>query len=619
MKKEILKGNVPFFVFMYALGVMCAWLTLPNTKNAVIYPNLYRELFFDLTCLCLVFAIIPRKIRHWVRGAVAFVLYSVAIIDVFCFAKYDSTLTPTMLLLVGETNSREASEFLTTLFSPLSALSGVGAVLLLAVLHILWTVYGQKVIAKAVLSRCKRSPLRVQKQSFRRVKRVLLYSIIIALTIWCGYKSWHNKQKIHELMTAPNIGKVEHILTYNDKAQLYEPVYRLAFSIYANKLAAKQIDILIDGIDKVKVDSCAYTCPNIVLIIGESFGPHHSQQYGYFMPTTPRQVEREKTGRLVKFSDVVAPWNLTSFVFKKIFSMQVVGQEGDWCDYPLFPEVFRKAGYQVYFITNQFLPKAKEAVYDFSGGFFLNNPTLSDAMFSVRNSQTYPFDDGMLKEYDKMKNVADKPSSLTPHPSSKLIIFHLAGQHVTYRTRYPKDRTHFTGNDYLEKRPELTDRQRRILSEYDNACLYNDSIVDHICQRFENEDAIVIYMPDHGEECFEGKRNIVCRNHAMAIDYNMARLEFAIPFWVWCSPSFVHNHSDIFEQVVRAKDRRFMTDALPHMLLYLAGIASPHYNAKYNILSPEYDEMRPRILKGKTDYDKLRGERRVERGGKNEK
>ena len=30
-------------------------------------------------------------------------------------------------------------------------------------------------------------------------------------------------------------------------------------------------------------------------------------------------------------------------------------------------------------IANQFLPKAKEAVYDFSGGFFLNNPKLSAA------------------------------------------------------------------------------------------------------------------------------------------------------------------------------------------------------------------------------------------------
>ena len=49
-----------------------------------------------------------------------------------------------------------------------------------------------------------------------------------------------------------------------------------------------------------------------------------------------------------------------------------------------------------------------------------------------------------------------------------------------------------------------------------------------------------------------------------------------------------------------------MTDALPHLLLYLAGIETPTYKEEYNILSPKYDEMRPRILKNSADYDKLR-------------
>lgn len=48
-----------------------------------------------------------------------------------------------------------------------------------------------------------------------------------------------------------------------------------------------------------------------------------------------------------------------------------------------------------------------------------------------------------------------------------------------------------------------------------------------------------------------------------------------------------------------------MTDALPHLLLYLAGISTPYYNARYNVLSDEYDASRPRLLKGNTDYDRL--------------
>ena len=38
-----------------------------------------------------------------------------------------------------------------------------------------------------------------------------------------------------------------------------------------------------------------------------------------------------------------------------------------------------------------------------------------------------------------------------------------------------------------------------------------------------------------------------------------------------------------------------------------AGISAPSYNSKYDLISPDYDETRPRLLKGTTDYDKLKG------------
>ncbi len=107
-----------------------------------------------------------------------------------------------------------------------------------------------------------------------------------------------------------------------------------------------------------------------------------------------------------------------------MLSTHVVGEKGEWCDYPLFPEVFRKAGYNVTFITNEFLPQAKEAVYDFSGGFFLNNPELSKLQFDSRNTQLHALDDGLLKDYDDGLKEAETNSD------HNLTIFHLMGQHV---------------------------------------------------------------------------------------------------------------------------------------------------------------------------------------------
>ena len=593
---EPLHRNCAFAVFMYLLGCITAWATLPDARGARLYDNLYLELFLDVYVLSLILTVLPRKVMIWVRGFFYFALYATAVVDVYCFVKFQSTLTPTMLQLVGETDSRETGEFLRSCVSPDVLLSNVGWVLLLMFVHIISALRlrfphfiprrWRELIKSIWLRACE----------LLRRARPVIGTAVLALLVWSVCTSAHNKAATHKLMTGTTIGDVEHTLTEKDHAVLYQPIYRLVFSVYANTLTAKQIDRLVRTASKVQVDSCSFRSPNIVLIIGESYNRHHSSQYGYTMPTTPRQQKLEKQGRLVKYTDVVSPWNLTSFVFKLLFSMYSVGDKGEWCDYPLFPELFRKAGYHVTFLTNQFLPKAKEAVYDFSGGFFLNNPKLSAAQFDTRNTQLHRYDEDLLKDYDELQGQN------TDH---NLIIFHLLGQHVQYRQRSPKERKLFRGDDYKELKPNLNARERQTLADYDNAILYNDSVVTEIVKKFENEDAIVIYVPDHGEECYEGDMHFFCRMHSAKIDARLAHAEFDIPMWIWCSRKYIKKRPEIFRQVVNARNRRFMTDALAHMLLYLGGIHARDYKEQLNLLSPEYDESRPRILKNTTDYDKL--------------
>ena len=593
---EPLRLNCAFAVFMYMLGCITAWATLPDARGARLYDNLYLELFLDVYVLTLILTVLPRKVMIWVRGFFYFALYATAVVDVYCFVKFQSTLTPTMLQLVGETDSRETGEFLRSCVSPDVIMSNVGWALLLMFVHIISALRlrfphfiprrWRELIKSIWLRACE----------LLRRARPVIGTTVLALLVWSVCTSAHNKAATHKLMTGTTIGDVEHTLTEKDHAVLYQPIYRLVFSVYANTLTAKQIDRLVLTASKVQVDSCSFRSPNIVLIIGESYNRHHSSQYGYTMPTTPRQQKLERQGRLVKYTDVVSPWNLTSFVFKLLFSMYSVGDKGEWCDYPLFPELFRKAGYHVTFITNQFLPKAKEAVYDFSGGFFLNNPKLSAAQFDTRNTQLHRYDEDLLKDYDELQGQN------TDH---NLIIFHLLGQHVQYRQRSPKERKLFRGDDYKELKPNLNARERQTLADYDNAILYNDSVVTEIVKKFENEDAIVIYVPDHGEECYEGDMHFFCRMHSAKIDARLAHAEFDIPMWIWCSRKYIKKRPEVFRQVVNARNRRFMTDALAHMLLYLGGIHARDYKEQLNLLSPEYDENRPRILKKTTDYDKL--------------
>ncbi len=108
-------------------------------------------------------------------------------------------------------------------------------------------------------------------------------------------------------------------------------------------------------------------------------------------------------------------------------------------------------------------------------------------MFDTRNTRLHTFDNGLLADYDNKLKAENKENNL--------IIFHLIGSHVSYNRRYPKSRKHFKAADYEQKRPELTKQRRYMLAHYDNAILYNDSIVDQIVKRFANEEAVVIYMP----------------------------------------------------------------------------------------------------------------------------
>lgn len=581
--------NAAFFVFMFVLGYFCTQTEIrQHLKGAKPYELSATELFFDLYLLCAVLALLPQKIRKWIRLLLAILLYIVALIDMFCYVRFESTLTPTMLMLFFEATGQETKEFLSSYVGWDLLTSKTGWIILIVFLHILWSIFSLW---------WKRHN---QRMGLRLSPSVVLYSqsvmgvVALGLFVYCATECFPNKQAMGRLMSKSNLGEVEHELTTKGCANLYLPIHRMVFSLYANRLASQQITQLMAATEKVQVDSCSFRSPQIVLIIGESFNKYRSQLYGYDKPTTPRQLKRMQDSTLIAFTDVVAPWNLTSFVFKHVFSLHAIGDEGDWCDVPMFPEVFRKAGYHVTFITNQFLPKAGEAVYDFSGGFFLNHPQLSEQLFDTRNSRLHRYDEGVLQDYDAMKE----------HDAHQLTIFHLMGQHVDYRGRFPvKTRRKFTPADYPDKK--LAPKRLQINADYDNAVLYNDSIVDEIIRRFEHQNAIVIYMPDHGEECFNSM-DYFGRNHSATIDYRLAREEFEIPFWIWASEKYRQTHPYGWEAVKRYCHRPYMTDLLPHTLMFLGGIHTKDYRKEYDVLNSAYNEKRPRLLKNSVDYNGLR-------------
>ena len=597
--------NGMFLPFMYVLGIVVGSLEVPDWKGAHIYGNIWYELFTDLYAICIILAFFPKGIRRWCHHLIYIIAYALALIDVFCWVRFSSAISPSILLLVSETTGSEASEFVNTYITPELFVTDFVWIPIVLLCHVIVTTLPKHRKVKVLAGKIPH----IGKQ-----KQRLIHAFLGILTLTCIVSGWEatltNKECIIRFFHCKTVGDVEKDMNKKPHAEMYQPFYRLAYSIFSNSLVAKQLERLNDNAEKTErmtlselgIDTCQIRSGDVVVIIGESYNKHHSQLYGYNLPTTPRQKELEKRGRLVKYSDAITPWNLTSFVFKHLMTTYCVGDEGDWCDYPLFCQLLRKAGYQVNFLTNQFLPHAKDAIYDFSGGFFLNDEMLSKVQFDVRNEATHLWDEDLLKDYDRLV-ASDTLRNASPKAGRKreFTIYHLMGQHVNYRIRCPKKKMKFFTSDY--NLPQNKPKEVKNIAYYDCATWYNDSVIGAIVDTYKDRETVILFFSDHGEEVYgPGSLHHCGRNHTTNITENIAQQEYEIPMWIYCSEKYAKKHPDIVQAIRASKDRPFMIDALSHVILGLTGVKSKYYRQEMDLLHPEYDSSRKRLMQHAVEY-----------------
>jgi heptose-I-phosphate ethanolaminephosphotransferase len=118
-----------------------------------------------------------------------------------------------MLMLVGETDSREVGDFLSSLVSPDLLFSRVGWILLLAVVNIVvsWEPYIIKKVKGVALDSYLK--VRCQIMDFFEHYHTYLSIACVAILIWGAISSVPNKIGCWKLMTGRTIGEVEHTLT----------------------------------------------------------------------------------------------------------------------------------------------------------------------------------------------------------------------------------------------------------------------------------------------------------------------------------------------------------------------------------------------------------------------
>lgn len=555
-----------FFCFVIILG----FIYITMYQNSMFVKS--KMLFIDTYLVCAVISAFPAKVQKILLTICYVGFYTLLFTDFFLYGHFNVNINPSVLLVINESNWRETTEFVSVSVLTLKTAKLLIILCLVVILNIIISNYYSKI------------NIRINNR-FKAICAYFLLALLISFSNWFI----KNKIELFNALKTKTVNDLERINDYPPEAvcdvrlQTYCPIYELIYSVHGFRLILNELDVLKSSINDISIDSCSFRCPTIVWIIGESLNKHHTSVYGYQLATTPKQKMLIDSGNIIQFNDVVTSHGYTSYVFKNMFSLYSIGQEGGWTNYPLFPSIMKQAGYSISFISNQFAKKLHSNFFDVSGDFFLNDSIIDASLFDFRNGRTTQYDESLIDIYK------DRPSAYY-----KFDIFHFLGQHFDYSMRYPKHIAKFSKTDY-NYRTDLQDNEKEILADYDNSVYYNDSVIYEILRMYDKQDAIAIIHSDHGETVYDNCHQYMDRSNIDNVN--------EIPFLIYVSDTFMQNHPDITDLIRKSANKPFMIDDLPHLFLYLSGIQTPWYNDKRNLLSPDFDSSRLRTINGSVNYD----------------
>lgn len=542
---ELLKRQGAFYLAFFIFNCLPMCCQMVMKKNG--------EAMFSFACsmllvnLLLVFLIdkLP-KLGQKILKVVLLVLFFVPFfIEAVVVYNYEALIGVGVVASILETNMKEANEFIST---------SVGVQEIAIILIIL-----------AVLAfLCVHKPW--QKLHFDEVGRRVLTSCFLVVTI------------IYTVILF-----TLHIDVLWDT--LF-PMQRLVVSsstAFENIKAYRELSAQLDtDVELTRNDG---KIKNVVFILGESTNRNHMHLYGYYLPNTPNLDDMAAKGEISVFRDVVSPHSTTIAVLSKLFTFCHNESDKPWYEYNNLIDIMNSAGYKTHWLSNQ----ESSGIWGNVAQIYAAHSKVSH-FTRIRDSREddgledgalFPLVDDAIAERDGNKNF---------------YVVHLMGGHIMYYNRFPYIFTKFTKDDI--KMDNVTESQKTVIAQYDDALFYNDYVVSGIIDKFRNldEDTIVIYLPDHGEAVYDEDG---INGH---IEENPSRHMIEVPFIIWGSEKFKQLHPEKWTAIQAAVNQPYMTDDMIHTILDIVDIQTADYEPSRSIINPRFDNTRSRIFDDK-DYD----------------
>lgn len=335
----------------------------------------------------------------------------------------------------------------------------------------------------------------------------------------------------------------------------------------------------------VTLTANASDTPYVVLILGESTSRARMHLYGYPLENTPGLDAMERSGEIAVYRDTISPEAATVAVLRKLLTFADAESTQEWFTYNNLIDVMRAAGYKTFWLSNQ----ESSGIWGNVAQLFAER---SDYRKYTRLRESHE-DMGLYDE--TLFPLVDE--ALLQSAEKNFFVIHLMGGHGLYYMRFPYRFTKFTPSDVPAPQDTLSEKKRTEIAQYENALFYNDFIVMSLMGKFADKDALIIYLPDHGEAVYD---NGIFSGH---VEEHPTKETLEVPFLFWASPAYRAHHPEKWAAIQQAKDRPYMTDDFIHTLLDLLGIATAEYDPTKSVVNPAFDGARPRIVQGH-DYDK---------------
>lgn len=527
-----------FFIYATLLNILCSMFSIP-----VIGAGASNVLFIiAMSCFVaylesVVYRLLKIRVLRMIYAvALAAVLNALAVIDCFLWLNFKRFICYDTIALLLETNGKETSNFVETYLS----VSSVCAYILVAVLI--------NVVLVLISNFLKRKSVRV-------ISAVAAVAGAVAVGS-CVYSYVVN-------MASTGVTQVSSLS-------------RAGYALYLVHKNKEDLKVLAETCRNVKAEQSEGKKLNVVVVIGESFSVYRSSLYGCKRNTNPRLKKRVDRGDVFLFDDAVTIYHATTITMQAVFSLS--DHYADFFETPLFPACFKAVGYNTCLYDNEYFDGGNE-------NSFMCYRDISGILYDKRNAKAYAYD---------MDLVNDAPRMKEPY----LSIYHLCGQHYTYKDRYPSKFAKFKPSDYDKK---YGAHERDMMANYDNANLYNDYVVDSILNRHKDDYCVVVYFSDHGEEVFE-LRDFM--GHGSAHTSPNPNYQLRVPLMVWMSPSYRAANPDMVNRLKRAEKYPISTDDISQVLLDMAGITCKDFDSRRSFVNDDYDTLRHRIVMRSVDYDK---------------